>query len=75
MSQDKRIINKICETLVSKRCQRQLTDFDEEGEEDIIKAPTSSGENIAIFIKKAENPLPGNPIVLYTHGDGGSILD
>lgn len=75
MSQDKRIINKICETLVSKRCQRQLTDFDEEGEEDIIKVPTSSGENIAIFIKKAENPLPGNPIVLYTHGDGGSIIN
>lgn len=47
--------------------------FDQKGK--LIMIPSSSGEKIAIKLTKAKNPLPGNPVLLFTHGDGETIDD
>lgn len=72
-----RTLKKVVESLVSQRNSKKKTDFEfEQGE--FIQIPVQSGnstENIALYIEKAKKDLPGNPIVLFTHGDGESIDD
>lgn len=72
---DKRYVKSICDTLITKRFGSKLTYLDEDIKDFIYKIPTPSGENIVIFLKKAEKPLPGNPILLYAHGDGMSLKE
>lgn len=69
---DKKYLDKLCKSLVSPRESPKLDNSDQA---EIIEIPTPSGEHIALFLKRADNPLPGNPILLFTHGDGETIDD
>ena len=62
---DQKYVKKICDTLVTKRYECQLTDIHEPEEEDggeIVRITTRSGDNIVLFIRKAEKPLPNTRI-------------
>lgn len=67
---DEEYLKTICKSLVAPREEPQLTNFKHGS---LINVPAPTGENIAVFIQKAENPLPSNPILLFTHGDGETI--
>lgn len=64
-------IKTICESLVSKRDKPSLKN----PKSKLIKIPSNQNpkEKIAIYLSKTKNPLPGNPIVLFAHGDGETI--
>lgn len=71
---DQKYVKAIANLLVMKRRHfKPQQHLDDEGK--LIKIPTPSGENIAIKLKKAKNPLPGNPVLLFAHGDEESIED
>lgn len=82
-TKDSKALKKIVDSLVYSRYSPQKMDFDEEEDEEekdgeYIKIPFSTDDNktpeqIALYIKKSQKELPGNPIVLFTHGDGEDL--
>lgn len=66
----KKIVNLI--VMPKPRFNSQIN-FDKRGK--LIKLPTASGDHIALKLTKAKEPLPGNPVVLFVHGDGETIDD
>lgn len=71
---DRNVIKKIVNLLVMpKEKFRPQKHFDKLGR--ITKVPTPSGEHIAIKLTNAKEPLPGNPVLLFAHGDGETIED
>lgn len=75
---DEQIIERIASTMAKKVAKRKQEIFEPEFEEgEFKKVPIKDALdrtfNIGIIIRKAENPLPGNPIVLFAPGDNETI--
>lgn len=61
----------IGKTAISEREKPQL----EDSKSRLLKIPSDMNpkEKIALYLSKTKKPLPGNPIVLFGHGDGETI--
>lgn len=79
MSKDKKDQKKIYDLIIWERKQDKMTVGEEEENFEYVEIPVKTKEdtteNIGIVIIKAPNPLPGNPIVMFGHGNGETASD
>lgn len=82
MSKDQRDQKKIYDLLIWKRSNEKMNrddsnnDDGDDNVEEFIEIPVdNSSEKIGIIIVRAKNPLPGNPIVIFGHGNGETAQD
>lgn len=70
-TQKERDIQTICASLVTKRDKPPLKSSHFKLKK--IPSHVNHRDKIMLYISKTKRPLPGNPVVLFAHGDGETI--